>query len=79
MILDLIRLFPVCRQTDQTTLGYFLSNADVMVNASDKYGYTPLHVAAMRDNEMAARKLLEREDINTNVCTLIVKMSELPH
>lgn len=45
----------------------FLIKNGAKVNVVDIYGQTPLHFAAMRGNEIAARDLLGFQEINVEV------------
>lgn len=50
----------------------FLGGSGAKINGRDNYGMTPLHYAAMRGNEVAARDLLTFEDIKVEVTILMI-------
>lgn len=52
----------------------YLVSQQADVNTRDDYGQTPLHYAAMRGNEAAAKDLLSCPLINTEVRALIVSL-----
>uniref|UniRef100_T1ILR7 Ion transport domain-containing protein n=1 Tax=Strigamia maritima TaxID=126957 RepID=T1ILR7_STRMM len=52
--------------SDPSTISviHFLASQGAMINCKDNSGQTPLHYAAMRGNEIAARELLHCREIN---------------
>ena len=54
------------KQMNQTKIIEYLMDKNVNVNARDIYGFTPLHYAALTNNLVAARFLLEKKEIKVN-------------